>query len=173
MGARAVQPRFLFPDGARFGADNVILHARARRHTVQAFAGPLSIKSTVSGCVSWTVNGSDLLVDPNSFLVLGEGEEYSMDIDAPRIVETACAFFRQGFVEQTALDATTAIEASLDDPARTGPSVPARERVYLRARASSQTGALLPALTHAREYERLIRAFSSHGSRREMLTSVS
>jgi AraC family transcriptional regulator len=57
-------------------------------------------------------------------LVLGDGEKYSMDLKAPRAVETACAFFRRGYVESIAQDATTPVEASLDHPNRSGPALP-------------------------------------------------
>lgn len=95
---------YLFPEGAQFGADHVILNARSRRHRVEAFAGPFSIKTVVQGKVSWTVGGRDLVLDPSSFLVLTAGEVYSMNIDEPRPVETACVFFRDGFVEHVAHD---------------------------------------------------------------------
>jgi AraC-like DNA-binding protein len=128
--ARARPVQFLFPDGARFGADNVILHAQARRHQVTEFAGPLSIKTVLSGAVTWTVGRRALVVDPTSFLVLGDGEKYSMDVDEPHPVETACAFFRSGFVEEMAQDATTRLEASLDEPTRPAPSLPFLSRLH-------------------------------------------
>jgi AraC-like DNA-binding protein len=124
------RPQYLFPDGAHFGRDNLVLHARARRHAVNAFAGPLSIKTVISGVVSWKAAGRDLSVDPASFLVLNAGETYSMDINATRAVETACVFFRDGFVETHALDATTPVEASLDAPDRTAPSLPFLSRLH-------------------------------------------
>jgi AraC-like DNA-binding protein len=124
------RPRYLFPDGAQFGRDNLVLHARARQHTVAGFAGPLSIKTVVTGVVSWQVAGRDLAVDPASFLVLNAGDEYSMDLDSTRPVETACVFFRSGFVEAQALDATTPIEASLDDPDRAAPGLPFLSRLH-------------------------------------------
>jgi AraC family transcriptional regulator len=128
--ARARPVQFLFPDGARLGEDNVILHAQARRHQVTEFAGPLSIKTVLSGAVTWTVGGHALVVDPTSFLVLGDGERYSMRMDEPRPMETACAFFRSGFVEEMAQDATTRLEASLDDPTRPAPSLPFLSRLH-------------------------------------------
>jgi AraC-like DNA-binding protein len=124
------RPRYLFPDGAQFGHDNLVLHARARQHSISAFAGPLSIKTVVNGVVSWRVAGRDLAVDQGSFLVLNAGEEYSMDVNAPRPVETACIFFRSGFVEAHALDATTSVEASLDDPQRAAPALPFLSRLH-------------------------------------------
>ena len=88
------------------------------------FTGPLSIKTVVNGSIAWRVGARELVVDPLSFLVLGDGEKYSMDIDAPRVMETACAFFRRGFVETVAQDATTPLEASLDQPNRSAPALP-------------------------------------------------
>ncbi len=96
MAVRTSQLPYLFPEGAHFGTDNVILHAKARRHRVSDFGGPVSIKTVVKGAVTWTVGGHDLVVDPASFLLLGDGEKYSMDVDAPCTVETACAFFVSG-----------------------------------------------------------------------------
>jgi AraC family transcriptional regulator len=116
-------PQYLFPDKAQFGLDNLVLHATARRHVVKDFTGPLSIKSVVKGEVAWTVDRRHLVVDRESFLVLNDGQEYSMDIDAPRPVETCCAFFSHGFAEQVAQDATTPLQASLDAPVRRPPSL--------------------------------------------------
>ncbi|MGC4049442.1 MAG: helix-turn-helix transcriptional regulator [Paludibaculum sp.] len=127
---------YLFPEGARFGADNVLLHASARRHRVEEFAGPLSIKTVMKGSVGWVVSGQELLVDPASFLVLGAGEKYSMNIDSQRRVETACAFFRDGFVEESAQDATGRVEDSLEDPRRPAPALPFLSRLHCDAERS-------------------------------------
>ena len=94
----------LFPNGSRIGSDNVVLHASARKHKVEHFPGPLSIKSVIRGQVSWIVEGRNLVVDPDSFLILNDGQKYSMDMDAPRPMETCCAFFQPGFVERVAQD---------------------------------------------------------------------
>lgn len=112
---------YLFPVGARLGEQNLVLHATARRHSVHNYAGPLSIKTVRRGRVSWMVGGRELVVDPSSFLVLAPGERYSMNIDAPEQVETCCAFFAPGFVEQIALDLTSPAEAALDAPDRIAP----------------------------------------------------
>jgi AraC-like DNA-binding protein len=133
MPAAASRPQYLFPTGARFGGDNLILHAQGRRHSVNGFAGPLSIKTVVRGMVSWHVGGRELVVDSSSFLVLNDGETYSMAMDEPRPVETACAFFRGGFVEEHAQDATTTVEASLDEPGRTAPRLPFLSRLHTDA----------------------------------------
>jgi AraC-like DNA-binding protein len=115
---------YLFPEGSRMGADNLLLHAHATRHRVSNFAGPLSIKTVIAGEVSWIVGGRELLVDSSSFLILSAGEPYSMDIQTAKPVETCCAFFAPGFVERVALDSTTPLEAALDEPDRTAPALP-------------------------------------------------
>src|SRR5437868_6583188 len=128
---RTSQPQFLFPTGARMGHDNLVLHATARRHVVNEFAGPLSIKTVVRGEVQWIVGGRALHVGPNAFLVLRDGERYSMAVDAPQPVETSCVFFRGGFVESTANDATTPLAASLDSPWRDAPPLEFLSRLHL------------------------------------------
>jgi AraC family transcriptional regulator len=91
---KLIQAQYLFPTGTHFGVDNLVLHAKGQRHVVKNFAGPLSIKSVISGEVVWIVNQHKISVDTSSFLVLGDGERYSMDLDSRRSVETCCAFFR-------------------------------------------------------------------------------
>jgi AraC-like DNA-binding protein len=115
---------YLFPVGSCFGADNLVLHARATHHQVENFAGPLSIKTVVAGQVEWTINGRKLLVDPSSFLVLPAGEKYSMNIAAAKPVETCCIFFSSGFVEQLAADMTSPLERALSSPQQSAPLLP-------------------------------------------------
>jgi AraC family transcriptional regulator len=115
------QAPYLFPKGACLGEDNALLHARARRHQVENYAGPLSIKTVLAGRVAWTIAGRELVVDQSSFLIVSEGERYSMNIASRDPVETCCAFFAPGFVERTVLDATSPLEQSLDEPERTAP----------------------------------------------------
>ena len=69
------------------------------------------------------VAGRELVVCPKNFLVLAAGERYSMEIDEAKPVETCCAFFASGFLEQVALDLTSSAEAALDAPERIGPSL--------------------------------------------------
>jgi AraC-like DNA-binding protein len=114
---------YLFPLGTRLGEHNLVLHATARRHSIDSYAGPLSIKTVLRGRVTWVVAGRDLIVDLSSFLVLAAGERYSMKIDEPKPVETCCAFFAKGFLEQIAADLTSPLQTALDAPERTAPSL--------------------------------------------------
>ena len=121
---QARQAPYLFPTSSRLGTDNVILQARARRHHVESYAGPLSIKTVLAGQVTWMVGGRELVVDRSSFLILAAGERYSLNIHAAQPVETCCAFFSPGFVEQVALDATSPLEQALDCPDCAAPALP-------------------------------------------------
>ena len=122
MAHRSQSPN-LFPESSQIGKDNLVLHASARRHNVREFAGPLSIKSVIDGHVTWTVEGRELVVDASTFLILNDGQRYSMDIDVPRPVETCCVFFQPGFVEGIAQDMTSPLQVSLDSPLRSAPSL--------------------------------------------------
>jgi AraC-like DNA-binding protein len=115
---------YLFPDGARLGADNVVLQARARSHRVEGYSGPLSIKTVLAGQVAWIIRGRELVVDRSSFLIVSYGETYSMNIAEAKPVETCCVFFAPGFVESVALDSSSPIEKSLDLPDRAAPALP-------------------------------------------------
>lgn len=109
---------FLFPAGARIGTDNVVLRARARKHSVSEFAGPLSVKTVLSGTVTWMVDRRALTVRPFTYLILPEGQTYSMEIDETRPVETCCVFFAPGFVEGVASDVVSPLDAALDAPSQ-------------------------------------------------------
>lgn len=120
---RIAQAPYLFPAGARLGFDNVVLRARANRHVVNDYAGPLSVKTVLMEEVSWLVGGRELVVDRTSFLVLNAGERYSMNIDTANPVETCCAFFATGFVERVAADVTSPLARALDAPERDIPDL--------------------------------------------------
>jgi AraC family transcriptional regulator len=135
---QAHQAPYLFPEDAHLGTDNVVLHARAKGHSVEGYAGPLSIKTVLAGRVAWIIGGRELVVDRSSFLILSAGERYSMNIAAVKPVETCCVFFAPGFVERVAFDATSPLEHALDGPERMAPALP-----YLSALHSDRERALV------------------------------
>jgi AraC-like DNA-binding protein len=81
------------------GRDNLILRASARTHSVKDYPGPLSIKTVVKGQATWHQEHRSLAVGQDSFLVLSDGQPYSLHIDAREPVHTCCVFFAKGFVE--------------------------------------------------------------------------
>ncbi len=104
------------PEAALLGAHNAVMTGRGvRRHTVR-FTGPLSIKGVISGSATWeTAEGRYELV-PGAVLLLNEGEEYTLTVDALQPVETFNFFFQRGFVEDAFRTATTSGARLLEAP---------------------------------------------------------
>jgi AraC family transcriptional regulator len=109
---------------ARLGLDspNVILTGRGRRYHVPDFAGPLSIKSVISGRAVWETSDGRHVVEPGAHLVLGHGQLYTITIDEPVPSETFCVFFRRGFVEDIQRALTMPAAQLVDFPAGDDPS---------------------------------------------------
>jgi AraC-like DNA-binding protein len=120
----------LTPPAKILGASNTVLAARAKRHFVKDFPGPLSIKHVVRGRVAWRIEGRDVWVDDSSFLVLNDGEPYSMAIDGEETQETFCVFFERGFVERLRLAMTTADIRLLDEPEGAPPPLTFLSRLH-------------------------------------------
>jgi AraC family transcriptional regulator len=107
----AINPRTL-----SLRSPNAILTGRARRHEVDAFDGPLSIKSVVRGSAVWSTSEGRHRLSPTSLLVLNHGQRYSLLIDSPTEVETFCLFFARDFLPAAARALTAGDAALLDDP---------------------------------------------------------
>ena len=103
------------PPGA-LGLSHVVLSARARRHEVEGFPGPLSIKSVVRGTAEWRTEQGRFVLDPGAYLVLNQGRRYGMTVDSKVPVETLCVFFRGGFAADAAWARSATEQRLLDDP---------------------------------------------------------
>ncbi|HEU5098032.1 MAG TPA: hypothetical protein VFU22_03235 [Roseiflexaceae bacterium] len=75
-----------------------LLHEHA-----QAFhgagAGYLSIKSFYRGNAQYAIGSRRLLVDDSCYLILNNGQFYSVQIEGQQPVESFCLFFAPGFAE--------------------------------------------------------------------------
>jgi len=109
------------PPAALLGRANAIVAGRARRYEVENVPGSLSIKCVIDGVATWETAAGRFEIGPAGFLVLNDGEEYTITIDAPRPVETFCIFFRRGFVEDAARAMSSASAALLDAGAPPAP----------------------------------------------------
>lgn len=104
------------PEPPLLGAQNAVVTGRGvRRHTVR-FAGPLSIKGVISGSATWETSQGRYELVPGGVLLLNDGEEYTLTIDALQPVETFNLFFQRGFVEDAFRTATTPAARLLDLP---------------------------------------------------------
>src|SRR5687768_12853277 len=104
----------LNPPAALLGTANAVVAGRSARYE-HRFAGPLSVKTVVAGTATWETRYGRFEVGPGSALVLNEGEEYEITVDALQPVETFCFFFERGFVEDAWRASTTGSAELLDD----------------------------------------------------------
>jgi AraC-like DNA-binding protein len=81
------------------GDANVILRGRGRRHYVRDYPGPLSIKTVQRGSGVWKTAEGEFQVDESSFLILNDGQPYSLTLDSPQTIETCCVFSQKGFLD--------------------------------------------------------------------------
>ncbi|HEY0142705.1 MAG TPA: AraC family transcriptional regulator [Thermoanaerobaculia bacterium] len=104
------------PPPSRFGRANAVLSARATRHESR-FTGPLSVKGVIEGRATWETKGGRFELVAGSALVVNDGEEYAVEVDALQPVETFCLFFERGFVEEASRAAISGSATLLDTPA--------------------------------------------------------
>lgn len=105
---------------------NVVYTGTARAHHVPPMAGSVSIKALLRGSAMWESRQRQYVVNEGTWLLLDEGQEYALTIDAREPVTTYCLFFRAGFVEDAWRTAASTDGELLDDPftARSGEIVP-------------------------------------------------
>jgi AraC-like DNA-binding protein len=105
------------PPANVLGTANAVLTGRGRRYESR-FAGPLSVKAVIEGRATWTTGAGTFELVPGAVLVLNDGEEYCVEIDALQPVETFCFFFARGFVEDAWRAETSPSDRLLDEPFR-------------------------------------------------------
>lgn len=138
------------PSASRLGVENVVLWGRGNReYYVHDFPGPLSIKAVLRGQAEWRAGKSRFEIDARSFVILNDGQPYSMRIEPGPPIETFCVFFERGFVEDAWRSAASADGALLDDPEgravlgfeeRLRPREGRLDRVLRRMREAAQSG---------------------------------
>jgi AraC-like DNA-binding protein len=129
---------------ASLGRPSHVIHTRARQHYWSG-VGPLSIKTFFNGRALYRVQGGWAAVDERAYLILNEGQEYSITVDSDTAVESFCLFFAPGLADEVRRSLTANAAELLDDPASTA-STPVQffERTY------PHDDALSPALFHLR-----------------------
>ena len=105
--------------GASWEDGSFILSERARRHHWQG-VGQLSIKTFPLGEASYRVGAARYLLDPRAYLVLNEGQSYTIEVAADAPVESFCVFFAPGVALDAQRALTTRAESLLDDPCAQG-----------------------------------------------------
>jgi AraC family transcriptional regulator len=129
------------PPEGMLGSVHAIYSGRSRRHVVENYAGPLSVKTMISGAAFWHTEAGAQRVQPSSFLVLNRGTKYTLEMKSPEPSHTFVLFFRNGFVEDVQRCLGSARAALLDHPWGSGSAAPFIEAIH--SRAESPVGAAL------------------------------
>jgi AraC-like DNA-binding protein len=134
---------------------SAVLNGHGRRYEVNDYRTTLSLKSVVRGAARYDTPQGHYLLTPDSFLILNDGQRYSLQFDSRVETETLCPFFQPGFLEQAVATISTSAERQLDDtdlgaPALGAPALDFCERLYpktgpvARALADLQAGLRAP-----------------------------
>lgn len=140
----------LDPTAAQLPQCSAVLNGRvsARDYVVNRYRTTLSVKSVTRGSAVYRTPRGHFRLEPDCFLVLNHGQEYSMEIEGGSDTETLCPFFQPSFLEHVA-------GARAADPARQldelDPAGPADffERLYPKTGAVAQTLARLAQGLHS------------------------
>ena len=133
------------PRGGDLSACSAVLHGHGTSYEVHNYRTTLSIKSVVRGAARYYTPQGQYLVTPDVFLILNDGQRYSLEFEGRGRVhtETLCPFFQPGFLEQAGA-------GDLNDIERPAAPLDFCERLYPktgavgRALAGLQAGLRLP-----------------------------
>jgi AraC-like DNA-binding protein len=122
----------LNPSANEIAACSTLLNGAASQYRVDAYRTTLAVKAVQRGAALYMTRGARQLVAPGTFLILNEGQEYSLEFQWPSTTETLCPFFQPGFVEHVAFCRRTPVHQQLDDLDPMKSSLEFCERLYVR-----------------------------------------
>ncbi|MFC4779165.1 helix-turn-helix domain-containing protein [Paenibacillus sp. GCM10023252] len=100
-----------------------ILQASSKTHHWSG-DGPLSIKTFKGGRAYYQTNRGHYVIEQDSYLLLNEGEHYTIAIDSDTRVDSFCLFFRRGLAPELLTDLSRGLADGLNDPWQDGISSP-------------------------------------------------
>lgn len=104
------------PPVETFGLQNAILTGTSRRYFVPDFSGPMSLKATLQGASTWKVENRDCRVSESTYLVVNDGQPYTITYEEPRDVTTFVLLFRKGYLEEITAGMRQSGSSILDAP---------------------------------------------------------
>ncbi len=111
-------PLLVNPEADVLGKQHAIFTGSARRYQTPEVRGVLSIKRVLAGEATWCVSGRRFTVRSTSWLLLTEGQPYSLEIEAATPATTFCLFFRDAFVPDVANNLSQSEETLLEQHRR-------------------------------------------------------
>ena len=131
---------------SRDGGRNVVLTGAGTHCHVPKFADPISIKTVIHGEAQWRLGGQRYLIRPDTFLLLPDGDEYSLTIDSTEPSRGFNVLFRRGLVEECWRSAIESDDALLEAPEELAPLPFARRLESRSGRLGGALGALIEAV---------------------------
>jgi AraC family transcriptional regulator len=128
---------------ARWGQENAVISATARRAEYADFEQLLSIKAAFGGVEEYFIDGRRVTVDDDTFLILNAGRRYGSRIHALRPVHSFSIFFRSGLAEEVLGVLRQRSETLLDSPLPSGSLL----KTEFDERLREHDGLTTPALT--------------------------
>jgi AraC family transcriptional regulator len=102
-------------DTGRSALENWVLHEKGQREYYWQGEGWLSIKSFSGGTAFYNAGQGHFAVDDYHYLVLNQGQPYSITIDSETPMESFCVFFKAGLADDVNRNLTSS-HSLLDDP---------------------------------------------------------
>ncbi len=120
------------PKGRELSGCSAVLNGHGTRYEVSGYRTTLSLKSVVRGAARYRTRQGEYLVTPDSYLVLNDGQIYSMEFEGGGRIETEtlCPFFQRGFLGSAAASAAIRCERQLDYVEVAAQDVEFCERLY-------------------------------------------
>jgi AraC-like DNA-binding protein len=112
---------------------STVLNGVAAQYRVDSYRTTLSVKAVQRGAALYVTPQGRHLVTEDSFLILNEGQEYSLEFQWPGLTETLCPFFQPGFLEHVSYCLSAPTSKQLDELDVSARSVHFCERLYPRA----------------------------------------
>src|SRR5262245_17969153 len=109
---------------------SAVLRGVARYYCVEQYRTTLSLKSVRSGAALYVTRQGRHLVTDDTFLILNQGQEYSLEFQGAVATETLCPFFQRGFLEHVADSLATPAPRQLGEIAPRYPQTDFYERLY-------------------------------------------
>src|SRR5215211_8659030 len=81
---------------------------------------PLSLKCVSNGRALYRIDRAEFSVDDGGYLILNNGQPYSIEIASPTLVETFVLWFPTGWAEEVLRSSTVSAERLLSDPVANG-----------------------------------------------------
>jgi AraC family transcriptional regulator len=104
------------------GARHFIIHEPGGRQHFWHGEGALSIKTFSGGQAFYETGLGRHLVDETAYLILNQGQQYSITVESATPVESFCVFFRDGFADEMQRSLREPAARLLDEPSQGGTS---------------------------------------------------